>query len=392
MLNNSDSAIDLSHWIFRDGNPNNAFVFSEGTYIEAYDKLIIIEDSSKYFSIYERSEKIFGPTKFGFSASGENISISNKFDQKITELNYTNTEPWPEDASGTGFTIELADDDLNMHDGENWITNCFLGTPLHSVDWCIQPSSIIISELKYQSAPENKSGDWIELYNTNNRSVNLLDWKLIHKSDTLNIDTNFILAEESYITLIADSVLFYQVYDSTITTISLGSFDLQKEEDALFILNPYLYPGSILFYHHLLDWPVFQTDTNNRTLELTNYQNTNNPENWRAGCEYGTPNLGPSFCDTDGLHHLSSSNYQLLVHPNPSSGFLNVEFYLPQSENIEIVILNSQSNFIKQENLGFLSIGKHIINLDLHRLQSGIYILQIRGEKGVDYQKIIKIK
>lgn len=392
MLNNSDSSISLSHWIFKDSNPNNAYIFPEGTKIEAHDKLIIIEDTALYFSVHDRNEKVYGPTNFGLSASGENISLSNQFEQQIIEITYSDVEPWPEGASGTGFTIELEDENLDMQNGENWITNCFLGTPFHSVDWCIQANSIIISEVKYQSSPEYETGDWIELFNTNNRAVNLYDWKLIHKGDTLNIDTNYLLPEQSYITLIADSALFYQVYDSTVSSILLDSFNLQREEDAIFILNPYLQPGNILFYHHLLNWPVFQTDTNNRTLELISYQNTIIPENWRAGCEYGTPNLDPSFCDTEGLHSINSSNYQLLVHPNPISTLLNVEFHLPQSEFIEIIILDAQSNIVKQENLGLLTSGKHIININLQRLPTGIYFLQLRGENSVDHQKIIKIK
>ena len=392
MLNNSDSSIDLSHWIFKDGNPNNSFVFSDGIILEPNEKLIIIEDTALYFSIQDKNDHVFGPTNFGLSASGENISLSNQFAQKMVELTYSNSHPWPEDASGTGFTIELSDKGLDMHLGENWIANCFLGTPFHSVDWCIQPSSIIISEVKYQSAPENESGDWIELFNTNNRAVDLNNWKLIHKGDTINIDTNYMLQEQSFITLTADSALFYQIYDSTVSSINIGSFDLQKEEDAVFILNPYLYPGNILFYHHLLSWPVFQTDTNNRTLELIQYQNTIIPENWRAGCEYGTPSTDPSFCDTEGLYSISSSNYQLLVHPNPTSSHLNVEFYLPQSESIEMIILDTQSNILIQDNLGLLSTGKHIINLNLQRLPTGIYFLQVRGEESIDHQKIIKIK
>jgi len=555
ILNNSDSTIDISHWILKDSDPKNSFSIPANYQINAHDKLIIAKDTSKYFSIQNRDDRVIGPLDFGFSSSGENISLSNNFGLEIINISYTNSNPWPEDIAGSGYTIELIDENLDMENGENWTKNCFLGTPLHSVDWCIQPQSIIISEIKYQSAPNEESGDWIELYNSNEREVNLMDWKFILKGDTIQIDTNYLLEAYSYISLLSDSALFYQVYNSDISGIDVTNFDLDQEEGNIFLLNSYSQPGSILSYHyllnwpviisdtnnqtlelmnnelpnnpeswrascdygtpshdpsacgdiidpnsiliseikynsspddesgdwielyntsienidlyhwnleidnqiinisshyileagsyvsivsdsglfyqiydsnisgidienfdlqreeghikvlnqfliegnvisynHLLDWPVFLTDTNNRTLELIEYENPIIPQSWRAGCSFGTPSHDPSDCNTDGIHSLSSMNYQLFTHPNPTTGQLNIEFFLSQTEKIELLIINSQSNIILHENRGDMSSGKHIINLDLQRLQSGIYFLQIRGEQGIDHKKIIKIQ
>ena len=78
-------------------------------------------------------------------------------------------------------------------------------------------------------------------------------------------------------------------------------------------------------YDHQLEWPVFLSDTNDRTLELIDYGNPMIPHSWRAGCNFGTPSHDPSNCNTDGIHTANSINYQLFAHPNPTTGQLIIE-------------------------------------------------------------------
>jgi hypothetical protein len=392
ILNHDSIPIDISHWIFRDGNADNSFVFPAESLLNPEERIIIAQDTTAFKNIQENIGTIYGPMGFGFSASGEQISLSNQFDQRAISLQFTNDAPWPDEASGSGYTIELNNANMNMQAGENWSANCFLGTPFGAPNWCIQPGSIIFSEIKYQSAPNEESGDWVELYNTNTREVDLQDWKMISHGDTINIDSSYILAASDYVVMASDTALFYQIYDSLTPSIAGSFFDLRKNEDALFILDKYRHPGDILAYNYLLDWPVFQTDTNNRTLELINYQNSLDPLSWRCGCDYGTPGMSPDNCDTQGLDDKDGFSYQILVQPNPTSGELRVEYELPQSENIEISLLNAQWNTVMKENLSSQNTGKHIINLHLQRLASGVYFLMIRGEKSLHYKKIMIIK
>ncbi|MCK5788976.1 MAG: lamin tail domain-containing protein, partial [Chlamydiia bacterium] len=343
VLNKSNSAIDLSHWLFRDGNENNRFVFPQGSIINAKEKIILAMDTSKYYDFHGDEGQIFGPMNFGLSAKEEHLSISNQFDLAITELYYTNDDPWPKDVANSGYTIELADTALDMTHGENWLKNCFLGTPLAYPNSCIHAQDIIISEVKYQSDLENESADWIELYNTSDNDIPLKNWKLIHKADTLNIDTNYLLQAYSYIALSADTNLFYQIYDTDISALYLPYFDLQKDEDLLFVFDPYENIGNYLSYNHIHNWPVFYNDTNNRTLELINSQDIYNPINWRSGCEYGTPSASFADCITDDINELSLGNYRLKSHPSPFRDYIDIEFYLIKNEPISISIFDLNS-------------------------------------------------
>lgn len=392
ILNKSNNPINLSHWIFRDGNMEHKFIFPNGTTINAKQKIVLAMDTTKYFEYHATNENIYGPIDFSLSAKGESISLYNQFDLLISELTYDNKYPWPEDVGGTGYTIELADTTLDMTNGENWISSCFLGTPLKSPESCIHPEDIIISEIKYQSDLESNTGDWIELYNTSENDIPIYQWKLIHNTDTLTIDSNYVLNPNAYITLSADTSLFYQIYPAEIPSIKMLNFDLQKEEDALFILNPYKQTGNYLSYHHLLNWPVFDVDTNNRTLELLNYTDIYDPLNWRSSCEFGTPSSSPADCSTDNIKSISNGNYQLSLHPLPCRDVINIEFLLSKNENIVISIINLQLNINFTKNYGHLMAGKQKIQINLQSLPSGIYILQVQGENATERQKIIKIQ
>ena len=391
LYNAGNDKIDLSHWMIRDGNPDNSRQIPMDLTIDAGEYIIFLQDTGLFFNEYDTNGKWFGPLNFGLSAQGESIQLSNPFGQEIIHLIYSDQSPWPDDAGSNGVSIELIDPALNMFQGENWMANCFLGTPWKAPEWCIQPNSIWISEVKYQSAPDSISGDWIELYNTNKRAIDLMSWKFIIHGDTLTIDTSYQIPAEDYVVLISDPSQFYSVYDTAIFSIQLDHFDLRKVEDAIAMIDPYKNPGQILNYHYLLDWPVFQTDTNNRTLELINYTSTFIPENWRAGCDFGTPSLPPYYCNTDGIETMEE-DLQFNVVPNPTTAEIQIEIQILNPGDYEFNIIDYQGRILLKQSIQLISVGENTIPLDLQRLKSGIYLLQIISDQKSGQTKIIKIE
>ena len=390
ILNTGNDSIQLSHWQIMDSNPKNALKIEDGFYIRAGEKIIVLQDFELFSQYYDIEGRWLGPLDFGLSNEGEAIHILNQFEQEILVLEYAVNSPWPEDSGDDGKTIELMDYESNMQDGENWSANCFLGTPWQNPDWCIQANSVIISEVKYQSIDSSESGDWIEVYNPNSRQLNLKNWAFIIQGDTLFIENDALIQAEDYLVFTADSSQFYSVYDSNILTVELDYFDLKKEEESISIIDPYRFPGNLLSYNYLLNWPVFHSDTNNRSLELIDYSNTYLAENWRAGCEFGTPGLPPSFCNTDGLSEINS-NYQVFIQPNPTTSFVYLNIFLAKPEILHIKIIDLQGNEVLQWQTSILNQGANTIPSDLQRLKNGVYLMQIEGESGSAQCKLIKI-
>lgn len=310
MKNIGNDTIDLSNWKFSDGKPNKAYKFEEGAFILPQEKILFIEDTSTFFIYQEQKGRFFGPLEFGFSASGEELLITNEFGLELLSFEYSNESPWPEDASGTGFTIELLDESLDMNSGENWSTNCFLGTPWQDSDVCVRADALLITEIKYNSKLEENSGDWIEIKNTSDKDINLKGWNIRHQFDTIFIDTNYSLLPGDYIVLASDTSAFYSVYDRNVIALAVNAFDLNQEEDQLTIRDPYYFNGNFLSYHYMLNWPIYPFENTNRTLELLNEETHNSPNSWRIGCEYGTPGLPPSYCDEANSLLMTEIKYQ----------------------------------------------------------------------------------
>ncbi len=190
-----------------------------------------------------------------------------------------------------------------MQEGSHWVAKCFLGTPLHLPNWCVQANSILISEILYNSKPTAYTGDWIELYNTNSRAVDLSAWSILHNThDTLTFRQGFSIAADTFAIIAADSIAFtlqYPELNLSAVCFSQKTFDLDTLKGQLQVYNAWQHPGNLLKYDKQAGYPMITTDTNNHSLELVNYENTLLPQSWRMGCKNGSPLADTASCNPD---------------------------------------------------------------------------------------------
>jgi hypothetical protein len=389
--NTGTEPLQISNWLVQDNNDNNLKQLPTNLTLNSNEYILFVQDTSLFFEFYEIEGKWFGPTRFGLSNQGESIQLKNHFGQEVLNLVYDVQLPWPDNAGSNGFTIELDDESSDMHQGENWLANCFLGTPWANKEICIKAESIIISEVKYQSTPDSVSGDWIELYNTNNRSVDLLNWQIVVSGDTLKIDTTLIIEADEYRVIISDSSQFYSIYNPSVIAYEIGFFDLKKDEESISILDPYKFPGHILQYNHNFNWPVFAADTNNKTLELLDYSNPYLASNWRAGCVLGTPGLDPSWCNTEGIYEYDNL-FNLKVSPVPANNQLQLQFEVKKPDHIALEIFDSQSVLIENRAINIPISGLHTYILNTKSYSNGMYFIRLTNSKTSVETKFIILK
>jgi len=72
----------------------------------------------------------------------------------------------------------------------------------------------------------------------------------------------------------------------------------------------------------------------------------------------------------------------LSLFPNPTSGNLSLDFHLSEIQNVEVTILNAAGQTVYYKYLGLVD-GPHQHSIDLSHCASGLYLLQVRSEKGV---------
>ena len=121
--------LDISNWLFKDGNDNNSYFFPPNTIIAANGYLVLCKDTTAFKSLQPLVTNYLGNMDFGFSANGELLRLYNSEGLLIDTVHYGNDDPWPPEANGLGPTLELIKPSLDNAQPENWMASAANGTP-----------------------------------------------------------------------------------------------------------------------------------------------------------------------------------------------------------------------------------------------------------------------
>ncbi|NDP19540.1 MAG: T9SS type A sorting domain-containing protein [Paludibacter sp.] len=123
IYNPNSSTVDLSGWIFKDGDNKHAFPFPYGYLLPANGYVVVAEDSVVFKAACPTVSNFVGNTAFGLSGTGEPVRLYDNYGQIIDSVNYSIAVPWPMAAAGFGATLELKNPTLDNTDGNNWFAD-----------------------------------------------------------------------------------------------------------------------------------------------------------------------------------------------------------------------------------------------------------------------------
>jgi CotH kinase protein/Lamin Tail Domain/Secretion system C-terminal sorting domain/Chitobiase/beta-hexosaminidase C-terminal domain/Right handed beta helix region len=129
LFNPNDMALDLSNWIFKDSNDEHRFIFPVGTIIGDGEYLVLSEDSTEFGSLFPGSFNLVGNFDFGLNNSGEKVRLFDNYGNVIDSLTFDDNLPWPVDADGDGYTLQLLNHELENSSAENWTSTLLYGSP-----------------------------------------------------------------------------------------------------------------------------------------------------------------------------------------------------------------------------------------------------------------------
>ncbi|MBA3901113.1 MAG: CotH kinase family protein, partial [Bacteroidetes bacterium] len=180
-------------------------------------------------------------------------------------------------AKSITIDVEFANDAFIAH---------FIATPADP--------KLIFTEINYHSDPKTDSGDWLELHNYGNVSINLKGWSLKGNGDikVFEIPDDIFIKPGGYIVFVCDTQKFSAQYPEVQNHIGQLPFSFMSSGDIiqLFDFKNELY--LMVRFKSFDPWPKEASGTG-RTLELKNYQNEqDSPSNWFAGCIGGSPGIG----------------------------------------------------------------------------------------------------
>jgi hypothetical protein len=129
LVNNGSTAVDLEGWLISDTGIDTGHYFQSGLILYPGNYLVVCRNLVAFRSFNPDVANSIGDIPFGLSASGDIIRLYDDQGNLMDAVDYYPFSPWPDNAVGTGATIELKDPSLDNAQGENWQAIGIGGTP-----------------------------------------------------------------------------------------------------------------------------------------------------------------------------------------------------------------------------------------------------------------------
>ena len=246
--------------------------------------------------------------------------------------------------------------------------------------------NIVINEINYKSSDDFNSNDWVELYNPNSYAVDISNWIFSDDNDqnVYVFPENTLIQQESYLVIVKDIDDFSASYSQIYNYVGEFDFGLSSSSDAIRIFNSEMVIQDEVYYTSSFPWPNLGNG-DGYTLELISPSLDNSlPESWTNFNEYGSPNEVNS--PTASINNIEQ--IKAVLWPNPVENSLNITLNIDYSANYTIDLFDLKGVNLKRIFRGNLDLGDSNINYRTGSLSSGIYIIKISSNNGID--KIIK--
>jgi hypothetical protein len=86
----------------------------------------------------------------------------------------------------------------------------------------------------------------------------------------------------------------------------------------------------------------------------------------------------PGLCTLSAVSETNVST-SLVCYPNPADDYLNIDYYLPQSQNVSVRLYNCLGSEVLTIDKGNQASGKHTLTLKTQNLPSGLYTLRFKN-------------
>ena len=182
-------------------------------------------------------------------------------------------------------------------------------------------ADIIITEINYNSADNFDTADWIEIFNNEDRTVDLSGWILRDKGDDLDstffFPTGTKIPSQEYLLLVRCLDRFTSFFPD-LNLVREMNFKLRSEGDQIRLFNPFGILVDFVEYDNREPWPL-EADGTGKTLVLKHLTLDNKfSKNWTI-----SPKIGGN--PGAGNETISPAGYFLeIFHESPQNRFMTL--------------------------------------------------------------------
>lgn len=136
------------------------------------------------------------------------------------------------------------------------------------------------------------AGDWIELYNYSDQSIDMTDWKLTDTKNTFTFPRT-IIGSKDYLVVCEDSTKFLSIFPGAYNFINGLTFGINKHHEKIQLFSS---DGAMI---DSINYTIPTTDSTFTLSLLLPHLNNAKQENWNVRKGNGTPNAGnPYFIES----------------------------------------------------------------------------------------------
>ncbi len=307
LTNKGNSTANISNWLFQDNDLKDTFLIPSSSILNPGERLVIVNDSNKFKSIFPWVKNFIGNFAFGLSSLSDQIVIRDANSKLKFGMVYATDSTWDSLANGRGYTLELEKDSLDRSVGWVWKTKCPSGSPGSIAGTCTE--NLIITEINFQSDSISNTGDWFEVYNIGTIPISLSKYYISNNDSSKNAivsNISVLLYAGDYFIFGNDTVALNKFHPA-LNNKSQVNFALKDTGDEINIYNTKKNKIGTSAYSTAPSWPVMSAGKG-FTLEKKNYGNSlNDPNNWEIGCLGGSPGQTKQNCKRNLV--ISEINY-----------------------------------------------------------------------------------
>jgi len=242
-----------------------------------------------------------------------------------------------------------------------------------------QAQTVVINEINYHSSPTLNSGDWVELFNTSDETIDISNWKLRDGTEYnyFTIPAKSSLAAKEYIVICEDTVLFKGLFPNAVPRVGQLGYQLANNGEVVRLYDAGNGFVDSVRYNDKAPWPTL-ADGNGHSLELTvaNLDNTV-ASNWSYSIGTGTPNQLNSHSTV--VVEVSNDYPKSLIQnfPNPYKEQTVIKYQIEKAGKVSIKITDLFGKEIQSLINAEQIPGKYISYFNANLLSNGVYFYSL---------------